>query len=297
MREGEGGDTVASVAAPALLVPETIAINRVLPQMRDARTHMAIVFDEHGGTAGLVTMEDLLEELVGEIEDESDRAEPLALPRGDESMLLRGSLSIDDANEYLEEHLSLRRVEPLPEGDWDSVGGLIVEQLGRPADVGDEVEADAYRLPVLEMRGRSPPRPIQPSRTIIPLGPMTATEATNGTTNMADTPIDDDDAEPADPWQLLDDLDSADELAEAEEMPAGRSATGQPAAGPATRSGASSPAHTPSWCSSIRRACTSPRPRWAGASTAPLSRLARTPTPPSWSSMPPRGSVARAMPA
>ena len=154
VREGEGGDTVASVAAPALLVPETIAINRVLPQMRDARTHMAIVFDEHGGTAGLVTMEDLLEELVGEIEDESDRADPLALPKGDESMLLRGSLSIDDANEYLEEHLSLRRVEPLPEGDWDSVGGLIVEQLGRPADVGDEVEADAYRLTVLEMRGR-----------------------------------------------------------------------------------------------------------------------------------------------
>ena len=154
VRGGEGGTKVASVAAPALLVPETIAVNRVLPQMRNARTHMAIVFDEHGGTAGLVTMEDLLEELVGEIEDESDRAEPLALPRGDESMLLRGSLSIDDANEYLEEHLSLRRVEPLPEGDWDSVGGLIVEQLGRPADVGDEVEADAYRLTVLEMRGR-----------------------------------------------------------------------------------------------------------------------------------------------
>lgn len=60
---------------------------------------------------------------------------------------------------------------------------------------------------------------------------MTATEATNGTTNMADIPIDDDDAEPADPWQLLDDLDSADELAAAEGMPAGRSATGQPAAG------------------------------------------------------------------
>lgn len=60
---------------------------------------------------------------------------------------------------------------------------------------------------------------------------MTATEATNGTTNMADIPIDDDDAEPADPWQLLDDLDSADELAEAEEMPSGQPATGQPAAG------------------------------------------------------------------
>ncbi len=154
VRDGEGGDTVAAVAAPALLVPETIAINRVLPQMRDARTHMAVVFDEHGGTAGLVTMEDLLEELVGEIEDESDRSEAVAVPKGDGSMLLRGSLSIDDATEHLEEHLAPMSVVPLPEGDWDSVGGLIVEQLGRPAHIGDEVETDAYRLTVREMRGR-----------------------------------------------------------------------------------------------------------------------------------------------
>ncbi|MBK9558130.1 MAG: hypothetical protein IPO44_00665 [Candidatus Microthrix sp.] len=101
-----------------------------------------------------MTMEDLLEELVGEIEDESDRADPLALPKGDESMLLRGSLSIDDANEYLEEHLSLRRVEPLPEGDWGLGRWPDRRAAQAPADVGDEVEADAYRLTVLEMRGR-----------------------------------------------------------------------------------------------------------------------------------------------
>ena len=154
VREGRGGDTVSSVAAPALLVPELIAVNRVLPQMRHARTHMAIVFDEHGGTAGLVTMEDLLEELVGEIEDETDRHEPLARRRDDGSVMLRGSLSIDDANEHLETHLTDHPEEALPEGDWESVGGLIVEQLGRPAALGDEVLADGLRLAVQEMRGR-----------------------------------------------------------------------------------------------------------------------------------------------
>lgn len=154
VREGRGGDSVSSVAAPALLVPELIAGNRVLPQMRQARTHMAIVFDEHGGTSGLVTMEDLLEELVGDIEDETDRLEPLARRRDDGSVMLRGSLSIDDANEYLETFLSDHPEEALPEGDWESVGGLIVEQLGRPSVVGDEVLAGELRLTVQEMRGR-----------------------------------------------------------------------------------------------------------------------------------------------
>ena len=122
--------------------------------MRQARTHMAIVFDEHGGTSGLVTMEDLLEELVGDIEDETDRLEPLARRRDDGSVMLRGSLSIDDANEYLETFLSDHPEEALPEGDWESVGGLIVEQLGRPSVVGDEVLAGEFRLTVQEMRGR-----------------------------------------------------------------------------------------------------------------------------------------------
>ena len=136
VREGRGGDSVSSVAAPALLVPELI------------------VFDEHGGTSGLVTMEDLLEELVGDIEDETDRLEPLARRRDDGSVMLRGSLSIDDANEYLETFLSDHPEEALPEGDWESVGGLIVEQLGRPSVVGDEVLAGELRLTVQEMRGR-----------------------------------------------------------------------------------------------------------------------------------------------
>ena len=68
--------------------------------------------------------------------------------------MLRGSLSIDDANEYLETFLSDHPEEALPEGDWESVGGLIVEQLGRPSVVGDEVLAGELRLTVQEMRGR-----------------------------------------------------------------------------------------------------------------------------------------------
>ena len=95
-----------------------------------------------------------VKELVGEIEDETDRHEPLARRRDDGSVMLRGSLSIDDANEHLETNLTDHPEEALPEGDWESVGGLIVEQLGRPAALGDEVLADGLRLAVQEMRGR-----------------------------------------------------------------------------------------------------------------------------------------------
>jgi putative hemolysin len=114
--------------------------------MQAEQFHMAIVIDEHGGTAGLVTLEDLIEELVGEIVDEFDiedaRVEPL--PGG--AVRVSGSLSIDDANDLLDVQL--------PEGDFDTVSGLLLAELGRMATTGDAVEIAGARLRVDRVQGR-----------------------------------------------------------------------------------------------------------------------------------------------
>ncbi|MEZ5380803.1 MAG: hemolysin family protein [Microthrixaceae bacterium] len=154
VREGRGDEPVGEATSTAMVVPELISASRALRQMQDLRTHLALVVDERGGLAGLVTLEDLIEELVGEIVDETDRTQQLCQLRDDGSVLVRGSLSIDDANEHLEDLLAGHPADVLPEGDWESVGGLILEHLGRPAGTGNEVSAAGHRLTVHEMRGR-----------------------------------------------------------------------------------------------------------------------------------------------
>jgi len=145
-RDGAGATSVTSVASEPYFVPETKPVRDLLAEMRSRRTHLAIVVDEYGGNAGLVTLEDLLEELVGEIDDEFDRAdEPLhVLPGGD--VLVVGSFNLGDLNERLD--------VALPEGDWDTVGGLVFSHLGRVPVVGDSVELDGVRLVVERIDGR-----------------------------------------------------------------------------------------------------------------------------------------------
>ena len=134
------------LARPARFVPETKRVSELLKEMQAEQFHMAIVVDEYGGTAGLVTLEDLIEELVGEIVDEYDvedaQVEPL--PGGD--VRVSGSLSIDDANELLDVRL--------PEGEWDTVGGLLFSSLGRMAAVGDSVDVPGFRVQVDRVQGR-----------------------------------------------------------------------------------------------------------------------------------------------
>jgi putative hemolysin len=107
---------------------------------------MAIVIDEYGGTSGLVTLEDLIEELVGEIVDEYDVEDPRVEPLPGGDVRVDGRLSIDEANEVLGGEL--------PEGDWDTVGGLLFSTLGKVAAEGDEVDVDGYRLRADKIQGR-----------------------------------------------------------------------------------------------------------------------------------------------
>src|SRR5271165_3723938 len=107
---------------------------------------MAIVVDEYGGTAGLITLEDLLEELVGDIVDEFDVEEPTVERCDDGSVLVSALYSVDDADELLG--------ADLPQGTWDTVGGLMMDLVGRVPDAGDSVEVDGFRLTAVDVRGR-----------------------------------------------------------------------------------------------------------------------------------------------
>jgi len=145
-REGGGAKPVTELQHPALFVPETKRVTELLSEMQLRHTHMAIVIDEYGGTAGLATLEDLLEELVGEITDEFDEDAPNVeeLPNGD--VLVNATLNVDDVNDELE--------LALPEGNWDSLGGLVFGVLGRVPAPGDSVDVDDVRLIVERVDGR-----------------------------------------------------------------------------------------------------------------------------------------------
>jgi putative hemolysin len=134
------------LARPPFFVPESKRIDELLADMRANRVHMAIVVDEYGGTAGIVTIEDMLEEIVGEIEDEYDREEPTIEKVDDTEAIVDARVSIDDLNELLGLNI---------EGeDFDTVGGFVYHELGRIPLAGDEVQADGLRLKVISVLGR-----------------------------------------------------------------------------------------------------------------------------------------------
>jgi len=143
---GEREKTVGELARPALFATESQRAYQLLQTMQRQRRGMAIVLDEEGGTAGLVTVEDLLEEIVGEIYDEYDVAETPVRQVGQGEFLVRAPLSIRQVEKYL-------GVE-LPEEEYDTVAELLVAHLERLPQVGDRVELDGVVLEVAEMRGR-----------------------------------------------------------------------------------------------------------------------------------------------
>ncbi|MCL4078996.1 hemolysin family protein [Coriobacteriia bacterium Es71-Z0120] len=130
--------TVAPIARPPYFVPETKPVEELLVEMR-SKTHIAIVADEYGGTAGLVTIEDLLEEIVGEIFDEYDVAEPTVVDLGDGRVSVDARMPVDDLNEMFGTD-----IEP----QADSVGGLFVELAGHIPSVGESIEVEGLRLSV-----------------------------------------------------------------------------------------------------------------------------------------------------
>jgi CBS domain containing-hemolysin-like protein len=136
----------AHFVRPMLIVPESLKLRPLLAEMRRERRHVALVIDEHGGTAGIVTLEDLVEELVGEIRDEHDVAE-LGIERlAEDRYLVPGGLRIDEA----ESRLGLC----LPEGEYETVAGFLMERLGRIPRRRDTVEHDGWRLKVRNMHRR-----------------------------------------------------------------------------------------------------------------------------------------------
>ncbi|WP_308284426.1 hemolysin family protein [Pseudonocardia oceani] len=136
-----GTRTVADLMVDPLPVPGSQELDPLLPLLRGQGLQMAVVVDEYGGTAGVVTLEDLIEEIVGEIADEHDPREDRAFRTGDGVWTLSGLLRPDEVGELTEVHL--------PEGpDFDSLGGLVVDRLGRVPQTGDAVveEVDGRRV-------------------------------------------------------------------------------------------------------------------------------------------------------
>ena len=145
-RDGREDEPVGGLVRPARAVPETKPVAELLREMQANQFHMAVVIDEYGGTAGVVTLEDLIEELVGEIVDEFDMEDARIEPVAGGGARVSGSLTIDDANDLLDVHL--------PEGEFDTVSGLLLSKLGRIAVVGDTAECDGARLTVERVQGR-----------------------------------------------------------------------------------------------------------------------------------------------
>lgn len=145
IKDGKTDTPIKNFVRPGYFVPETKSIIEILQEFRSMKVHIALVLDEYGGIVGLVTIEDLIEEITGEIRDEYDTEEEELIHKVDENRYeVDGMIDI----ETLDKELTIR----LPESeDYESLGGLIVTELGRVAVVGDEIFIEDVRLKVLEV--------------------------------------------------------------------------------------------------------------------------------------------------
>ena len=137
---------LTEIVRPAHFVPESKKVAELLREMQQAKFHLAMVSDEHGSVSGLVTLEDLLEELVGEITDEYDRDEPQVEPVADGTFRVNGRLPIDELNELLE--------VDLPHEEWDTVAGLMLGLLGAIPTEGEEVRFNQLSFKAEKVQGR-----------------------------------------------------------------------------------------------------------------------------------------------
>ena len=147
LREDKPIESLRTLLRPAYFVPEAKKINDLLAEMQNKRVHMAIVVDEYGGVAGLVTLEDIVEEILGEILDEYDQAEEMPYQRlPDGEYIFQGRIALDDLNEVLSTQLS--------KDEADTLGGFIYHRLGRVPAVGESVQIDDLTLTVEQVSGR-----------------------------------------------------------------------------------------------------------------------------------------------
>ncbi len=145
-RSGREQEVITRVMRRAHFVPETKRIAELLPEMQARKFHLAVVVDEYGGTAGIVTLEDVLEELVGEIVDEFDREDPMVVRLPGGVLRVQARMPIDEVEDLLDARL--------PEGDWDTIGGLMFHLLGHVPITGETADCGPFRLRAENVEGR-----------------------------------------------------------------------------------------------------------------------------------------------
>ncbi|MGW8224614.1 MAG: hemolysin family protein [Anaerolineales bacterium] len=146
-KEGRREVSLEDFLRPAYFIPEAKKIDDLLAELQAKRIHMAIVVDEYGGVAGLVTLEDIVEEIVGEIRDEYDHAEEVVYQAiTEDEYLFQGRIDLDDFNDIMGTEL--------PNSEADTLGGLIYSRIGRVPTAGDHVEIDGLQLTVEQVSGQ-----------------------------------------------------------------------------------------------------------------------------------------------
>ena len=165
VRAGDGAEPMGDHLRPAHFVPETKRVADLMREMQSDKYHLAVVINEYGGTAGLVTLEDLIEELVGEIVDEFDVEEAPVEELAGGGLRVSARLPVDEVNELLD--------VKLPTGTWDTVGGLVFDLLGHVPVAGEVVTSEGLTLEVTRVTGRrieqvtiepvATPAPVEPS--------------------------------------------------------------------------------------------------------------------------------------
>lgn len=146
-REGKEVDSLRSMLRPATFVPEAKPVDELLEEMQAEHVHMAMVVDEYGGIAGLVTLEDIFEEIVGEIQDEYDQSEEAPyVQAGDGEYIFQGRVDLEDFNEVMQSHL--------PTEEAETLGGFIYEKVGGVPISGDSLQVGDISLTIEQVTGR-----------------------------------------------------------------------------------------------------------------------------------------------
>ncbi len=156
-QEGSQHETLRTLLRRAYFVPEAKKVDELLAEMQRQRVHMAIVVDEYGGVAGLVTLEDIVEEIVGEIQDEYDQAEELPFVQvSDGEYIFQGKIGLDDFNEVANSHL--------PKDEADTLAGLIYSRMGRVPSNGERLQVDNLQMTIEQVSGRRIRKGARPTR-------------------------------------------------------------------------------------------------------------------------------------
>ena len=145
-RLGRGGELVTSHMRNVVVVPENKPVAKLMREMQTNKFHLAVVADEYGSITGMITLEDCLEELVGEIVDEYDHEEDEITTLSNGDLVVLGSTSVSDVNDKLSTHI--------PDEEWDSIGGFVFGTLEHVPSVGEFVDFEGWRFRVAELKGR-----------------------------------------------------------------------------------------------------------------------------------------------